>query len=254
MALTSEPGDEPRGLAALRHLLVDDEGGSAAVEFIVLIPVYVILLAGLFSMSQLMLVRQRVVMAARYEAWSPGHGHDPEAMRSAFFRFRTGEWKSTPDEPVDLDLKLGGSERGRELADLVLENKVEGPDHAGHPLRKVKVKGAFEWSGLVFLLTGVQLSVRTDSAVVLTNDHKRPMFQDGMSDEHPMVGAVALSNLRQDGAFDPIGKGLSPNPYRSPVFGTFREGGADPGLWSRDARLGGNVMAEHGIYRQKMGQ
>ena len=58
MALTSPPDAPsppdvpPRGLAALKHLVLDDEGGSAAVEFIVLVPVYIVLLAGLFSMQQ----------------------------------------------------------------------------------------------------------------------------------------------------------------------------------------------------------
>ncbi|MBX3471295.1 MAG: pilus assembly protein [Planctomycetes bacterium] len=253
MALTS--ASEPRGLAALRHLLVDDEGGSAAVEFIVLIPVYIVLLAGLFTMSQVMHVRQQVVAAARFEAWNldanRGTEHGPDAIRDAFFGVRSGTWSCEP-RSEDLPLELAGAGRGRDLGNLVLANKVEGAnEQAKPPLRRVLVDGIFEWTGLSFL-TGARIAISTRSAVVLMTDHKRPMFQDGMQSEHPMVGATALNNLRQRrDAFDPAGDS---NPYLSPVFGTFRDGGSDPGIWSREARLGGNVMSEHGIYRQKMGQ
>ena len=94
---TSPEAPAPRGLAALRHLLVDDEGGSAAVEFIVLIPVYIMMLGAMFSLSLVMLTRQQVVAAARYEAWNMGKGssreRSDETIARSFIGY-TGTWLS----------------------------------------------------------------------------------------------------------------------------------------------------------------
>lgn len=247
----------PRGLAALRHLLVEDEGGSAAVEFIVLIPVYILLMAALFSMAQVMHVRQEVVAAARYEAWSEGKGKQPaagaDAIKRAFFGIDTGSWESTIKEELDVPLEVTG---GREatIAREVLANKVAGSNPTPtHPLRRVQVDAGYRWSGLSFL-TGRELKISTAAAVILTNEHERPMFEDGQAKEHAMLSSQLGRSASQ---FDPIGESPGANPFFSPVkgLGQFADADRDPGIWSRDARLGGSnsrpgdVGSEHRQYQ-----
>lgn len=253
MALTPRP----RGLAALRDLLVDDEGGSAAVEFIVLVPVYIVLLAGLFSMASVMQVRQQVVAAARYEAWSSGKGQQPaagaDAIRRAFFGMDVGQWEGTITKEEDVDLRLQGGGRGATIASKVLANEVGNPNQTPErPLRRVQVEGQYRWNGLSFL-TGREMTMRTRTAVILTNPHERPIYEDGQNHEHVMLSSQLG---RSAGAYDPLGTGANANPILNPVFGQFPDADRDPGIWNKDARLGGNrsrqgdVGSEFRVYNQ----
>jgi hypothetical protein len=231
----------PRGLAALRDLIVDDEGGSAAVEFIVLVPVYIVLLAGLFSMAQVMHVRQQVVAAARFEAWNAGKGRQqekgPESIREAFFGIDVGQWQGRITKEEDVDLSIQGGGRGATIATKVLQNEVGNPNESPvRPLRLVEAEGEYRWSGLSFL-TGREMLIGTWAAVMLTNDHERPIYEDEQDHEHVMLSSQLG---RTAGAFDPLGKGASANPILNPVFGQFPEGSTDPGVWNTGARLGGN--------------
>lgn len=248
---------EPRGLAALRHLLVDDEGGSAAVEFIMLVPIYVLLMASLFSVAGVMQVRQQVVAAARYEAWSSGKGRQPAAspqtIREAFFGLSVGEWEAQITKEEDVDLTLQGGGRAGTIASKVLANEVANPnEQPTHPLRRVQVEGQYRWKGLSFL-TGREMVIGTWTAVILTNDHRRPIYEDEQNHEHAML-STQLG--RSAGAYDPLGTGPNSNPILNPVFGQFPEGDRDPGIWNRDARLGGNrnrlgdVGTEFRVYNQ----
>lgn len=268
MALTSPPDAPsppdvpPRGLAALKHLVLDDEGGSAAVEFIVLVPVYIVLLAGLFSMGQVMQVRQQVVAAARYEAWNHkpgGSAAGPAAIQKAFFGMNVGTWSSNATE-ADVPLALGSSAGGggggisEQLGQAVLENKVTSSNGtAKHPLRLVKVDADYRWDGLSFL-TGRTLSIGTWTAVILTTDHQRPIFDERSGEEHVMVaGRVNGSPLARFQGFDPLGKGSASNPFMNPVFKQFRESSTDPGIWNKDVRITGqpnDIQGEHGKYKQ----
>lgn len=258
MALTPDQpqdGARPRGLAALRHLVVDDEGGSAAVEFIVLIPVYVLMLAGLFSMAQVMHVRQQVVAAARFEAWNAGKGRVQEksadSIREAFFGIDVGQWQARITREDDVDLQIQGGGRGAQVATKVLQNEVANPNESPtRPLRRVQVEGEYRWNGLSFL-TGREMLIGTWTAVILTNDHKRPLYEDGQDHEHVMLSSQLG---RRASEFDPLGRGANANPILNPVFGQFPEASTDPGIWNTGARLGGNrsrrgdVGSEHREY------
>lgn len=248
----------PRGLAALRHLLVDDEGGSAAVEFIVLIPVYIMMLGAMFSLALIMLARQQVVAATRYEAWNMGKGGQRErsdqTIADSFIGY-AGMWTLTPAgekevEPTELE-KQGDGNRGVEVAKKVLMNQVQTQGTGEKPMRLVKVTGSFKWGGLQ-LLTGEDMTISTDAAVVLTNDHKRPMFEDNQDEEHAMVSTRSGVG-RQASEFDPAGEQDRNGAFMNPVFLTFNEtSGTDIGIWKLDSRIGGSMESEHGFFRGKM--
>lgn len=242
---------EPRGLAALRHLLVDDEGGSAAVEFIVLIPVYLLMVCALFSISQLMLVRQSVVAAARYEAWCSGRGRAPAPgnVKDAFFGTLVGTWSATIEDETDVSTRFqNAGARGAKIAQMVMDNEVTDPNVAQvAPLRQVQVKGTFTYTGLSPII-GVTRSfdIATVSAVVLTNPHQRPVFKDRQTHEHVMLSS---SLGRRQSPFDPIGATQQDQAYLSPIINpAFTRGGDDPGIWNRDARINGNAQSEHRFY------
>jgi hypothetical protein len=254
------PDSAPRGLAALRHLLVDDEGGSAAVEFIVLIPVYIMMLGAMFSLALIMLTRQQVVAAARYEAWNMGKGNQRErsdqTIADSFIGY-TGTWTLTPAgekdvEPTKLEDGAEGN-KGVEVAKKVLMNEVQTQGTGEKPMRLVKVTGSFAWGGLQ-LLTGEDMTISTDAAVVLTNEHRRPMFEDNQEQEHAMVSTRSGVG-RSASEFDPIGEQDRNGAFTNPVFLTFNEeSGTDIGIWKLDARIGGTMESEHGYFRGQMGQ
>lgn len=254
MALTPD-GPRPRGLAALRDLVFDDEGGSAAVEFIVLVPVYIVMLAGLFSMGQVMHVRQQVVAAARFEAWNAGKGRVQEkgadSIREAFFGIDVGQWEARITREEDVDLTVQGGGRAATIATKVLQNEVANPNETPtRPLRRVQVEGDYRYQGLSFL-TGREMVIGTWTAVILTNDHKRPIYEDGQDHEHVMLSSQLG---RSSSEFDPLGTGAGANPILNPVFGQFPDAATDPGIWNTGARLGGgrgrrgDVGSEHREY------
>lgn len=253
----TEETPEPRGLAALRHLLVDDEGGSAAVEFIVLVPVYLLMMCALFSISQLMLTRQSVVAAARYEAWCSGRGgvRAQGDVQQAFFGSQPGTWTASITKEADLSTSFpNAGARGAKVAQMVLDNAVTDPTvSAVAPLRQVEVTGSFAWSGLSPIIgMNRAMSISTKSAVVLQNPHQRPIFKDQQTHEHVMLSS---SLGRRSSPFDPIGGTQSDQAFLSPIINpTFtNEGGnRDPGIWSRDARINGDQQREQRFYDGKI--
>lgn len=251
------PTPEPRGLAALRHLLVDDEGGSAAVEFIVLIPVYLMMICALFSISQLMLTRQSVVAAARYEAWCSGRGRvkAPGNAQQAFFGSLPGTWTAQITNEADLSSSFNAGGRAAQIAEKVLDNEVTDPNVSPvPPLRQVEVTGTFAWSGLTPIIGLTRpFNLASRSAVVLQNVHQRPVFKDRQTHEHVMLSS-ALG--RPSSPFDPIGATQANQAYYSPIINpAFRNdpgGNRDPGIWSRDARINGDQQREQRFYDGKI--
>lgn len=238
MALAETP--EPTGLAAVKHLLIDDEEGSAAVEFIILIPVYMLLMAGMFMLSQVMLIRQQLVGAARYEAWS-GQDVPDEALKEPFFPGGKGTYSCsvTRSEKTTDREKLGGSGNAKEIAGQLLDNELG----EGRPIVfSVAEEATFAYGGL--LVGAREISVTTQSATYLMAPHTRPEHVEGRQDHFIERTEGAPSQA-------PSSEGRR---YFSPVFGQFRGGfggaGGDPGLWSRNARIGGNAQAEHGVFRR----
>jgi hypothetical protein len=202
----------------------------------------------MFSLSQLMLVRQKVVEAARYEAWSaPKGGRAPGGVQEAFFGRYQGTWSAQVSEKeVTADLSQSG-QPGR-IAQAVVNNAINPPNGQSSPtLRLVTAEGSYHWQGLV-PVEGADVTMKTRCAVVLPNDATRPEFQDNQAQEHFILD-------RQLGApaeFKPV----DPNDgYLTPIISGYFSGtsGADPGIWSRDARIGGSAEREHGIYQSHIG-
>ena len=50
----------------------DGEDATATVELAILLPVYMMLFVGLLTIGHLVLIRQKVVEAVRFQAWLPG--------------------------------------------------------------------------------------------------------------------------------------------------------------------------------------
>jgi hypothetical protein len=238
--------DQPRGLLAGLRALHEDEGGSAAVEFIVLIPVYILLMTGLFSLTQLVLCRQAIVGAARYEAWTgkalPGAREFFTSLPGTYtsnVRVTSGREFHTQNE-----LQVQGNEgaelgpgRRDQAARMALEllNNTHG-DAA--PLELVRNDASFAYSGLLVGTRNVTIS--TKAAVVLMAKHTRPEHHDG-EQKHP------ISDV-QGAPFDPA---AADNRYLSPTEGLSHFGfsmGADPGIWSVRARIDGSPYSEHSYY------
>src|SRR5207244_129212 len=59
-------------LEGVRPMRSSRSRGSSTVELAILMPVYMILTVGLITVGQLVLARQQVAMAVRYQAWLPG--------------------------------------------------------------------------------------------------------------------------------------------------------------------------------------
>lgn len=240
MALAETPA-EPTGLAAVKHLLIDDEEGSAAVEFIILIPIYILLMAAMFMLSQVMLLRQQLVGAARYEAWS-GQDVPDDALMEPFFPGNKGTYQcsvTTSDKTTDKD-KLGGSGNAKDIAAQLLDNELG----QGRPIVfSVAEDATFAYTGLLIGARDLRLS--TQSATYLMGPHTRPEHVEGRQDHFIEKSEGAPSQ----------GPSSQERRYFSPVFGQFRGGmgggaGGDPGLWSRNARIGGNAQSEHGVFKR----
>ncbi len=239
--------EEPRGLAALKHLLVDDEEGSAAIEFIVLIPVYIMMMAGLFSIGQLTATKQGLVGAVRYEAWS---GKKVSAdLTKPFFPGTSGtyehDWVAAAAPAFDdlepktqeerRDLIAASVENGKEIAKALLTNaQGDGPT-----LKGSSAWGKFTYKGLLVGLTSLEFE--SAHYVMLPTGKKRPEHQENSQDHY-------VAKLPK-APFDP---GERDNQYWGPVFGRFRMGaggaGGDPGLWSNEARVGGSPFTEQGVW------
>jgi Flp pilus assembly protein TadG len=70
----------------LTRLVVEEEG-QAMVEFVVLLPVYLLLIVGMIYMGHLMIIRQQVVEASRWYAWSNNRSLNFTARSRFFSRF-----------------------------------------------------------------------------------------------------------------------------------------------------------------------
>lgn len=252
MALSAP--EPPTGLSAVPWLLFEDERGSAAVEFIVLIPVYVILLIGLFSLSQMSIARQQVVQAARLIVWSPGSRFADQDVKTHLFGAHDGTFTVTPQggdntlvkfQPVELrpgsvDLGDGNYSEGtgnpqiEQIATNLLNNDLPvGPDvPPGGPtgaaatqvygngqsaLRRRKVIVSFQNTGLVF---GINPTSSCSAEVLVWNHaHQRGEANGDTSTSFSQFHWVGHRKVRNAvGREDP---GLIRNRYLSPERGTF---------------------------------
>lgn len=249
--------------------LAADEDASAAVEMAVLLPVYLLLLAGLLTTGHLVLVRQGVVMATRYRAWEPLNARpraSADDLSRAFFPIfhnDTGDksggvfasppvvrrdWRATQR---DLAFAGDGATRvGRapnlmqrpqlgQLALALLNNDARGDRPT---IRTSQAVGMFPYRAKWVPTFGIGSLVSTPScraSVLLPSLAERAGHVDRRQ-EHPierygMPGrSFQPSQNRYNSPTAPLGD--------VPVFPTITDTGGlgrPPGIWDPDYRLGG---------------
>lgn len=84
MALSPPPATPPEGLRAIPWLLFEDERGTAAVEMVVLIPIYVLLLTAVYAFGEMSMARQALAMAGRFHLWGGASFTDEEVSKGFF--------------------------------------------------------------------------------------------------------------------------------------------------------------------------
>ncbi len=69
----SYPGFRHHGASAVR--LAAGERGSVLMETVIAIPLYIVLIGGMFWLGDLLLAKHKLVTADRYAAWNAGNRH-----------------------------------------------------------------------------------------------------------------------------------------------------------------------------------
>lgn len=279
--MSGEPRDDAFGL---RRLLAGEEA-TAAAEFVVLIPVYMLLLTGLFMTGNLMQARQALVQAARFEAWTGVRvGAAGTTNYDAFFHGIPGEYRRVRDPGLQAGVKLTDGGEGADLgmAELTaadLDPNAGGADDArrfGGLNRGPDAKAPYD-----------EGAAREIAARVLNNagegggysSQRAPLAVAQVEASFTYTGvllrglpgvtqstqaAVVLERDVERPVYDPArghpvathwrtpARSFQPEEY--PPFSPYFEGfldrdGANPGVWDVDARLRGSESSERGYIR-----
>ena len=214
----------------------------------VLLPVYLLMVAGLFAISFMANARQALPIVARYEAWS---GALP-ANEIIEIMGRNGTYSVQAAAPVPNPLSVETTLRDIDashapMALAILNNDFgntpnDGP-HSEPPYERRAVTATFAYTGLqIFGVPPIQ-GFTAESATFVAVPHVRKTHESG-TQEH----------FVEDGKFRPRGINRmqipSENRYQSPTFTHFMDEGGqntDPGIWSIDARIGGQESTERGM-------
>lgn len=230
---------------SLLEELHGDEQASAMVEFVVLLPVYLLLIVALFFFGNLAEARQAMVQATQVHAWDPMQRYSANQLRSGIFGFnqnngtfaisdngRPASAIGTGGQVRDNDLvATNGGGNGRTIARNVLNNQ----SGSGLPFKLSTSTGAFTYTGVS--LFGAQPVQSTDCSVLLPARHTRKVYQEGQT--HPSVGFSGSSLDPSQSAYQPI----------SPKYQGYFDG--REGIWDVDARIRGGLQQEHGYFRGK---
>ncbi len=263
-------------LSTLRSLAADEEA-SAAVEFIVLIPVYLLLMTALWMFTNLAMVRQGLVQASRFHVWSVSDPNNyTNFMNGDSFFSGQGEWETEPTrtrEPVSLwagEVMTGdllGDEAHDHIAAHVLNN---GGDPA---FWKVTGTLTYKYTGLTVFGLGDILQT-TQSGVLLPRLANRAEYdaEDGATNapadaRNAMAAHPALwwtTKTDDDGVGSSKDKYFDPSePEKMPLSPFFDsgerefpdpdpDGGGDMGIWKTDARIRGGDGGEHEYYQPRL--
>lgn len=216
-----------------------------------LLPVYLLMLVGLFMIGNVALARQSLVTATQLRAWDPQQRFGDAQLEKACFAYNQhyGNFSSTPNRrpsvtgrggPVqDNDLVQGARPQARQLAVAALNNAASPSGGNDLPFILSDVRGQFSYTGIT--LNNLQPTQTTRSVVLLPRRHQRPRFQEGQ--QHPVV------KLSQNQYFDPNQPSFQP---MSPKYQGFFDG--QEGIWDKDARLRGSMQAEHGYFQGQVNQ
>lgn len=226
--------------------LHEDEQASAMVEFVVLLPVYLLLIVALFFFGNLAEARQAMVQATQVHAWDPMQRYSGDQLRRGLFGFNQDNGtfaisdNGRPDCAIgtggriqdnDLIQTQGGSGNERRVAVDVLNNT----HGSGLPFKLSTSRGSFTYTGIS--LFGAQPVQTTQCSVLLPARHTREVYQEGQT--HPAVTFA--------------GSGLDPSQSANQPIGPKYQGYFDgrEGIWDVDARIRGSLQAEHSYFRGK---
>jgi hypothetical protein len=240
-------------LTGLLQELHEDEEASAQVEFLVLLPVYLLMIIGLFFFGNLALARVSLVSAAQVRAWDPAQRFTDQQLERSFFasnqhfgtfttqgggqaRHRPAAAASGAIQPADLQSQGGGASGNMAALAANALNNAGSQNQNDLPFWRSEARCTFLYDGLA--PNNMTIQQVTYAAVLLPRQHQRPVFTPGQA--HPVV---ALSGSAY---FDPNAQADQP---LSPKFSGYFDG-AD-GLWDIDARIRGSLNAEHSYIRGK---
>ena len=232
MALT-EPQTDPRGLKEL----LADESGSATVEFLVLLPAYLVFLIGSFQLCWLVMAHQACQQAARVDGWIEGKN------TATLFVGYMGDYsaeatrESNPGFAND-DFETGATHRN--LLRSLLENDF---GQGGHPIVHRQRDVNFLYRGVI--LGGQTVNLGSTSSVYVFNDQFQYPKHQGNTREH-FFGQENPLNPAYDPSDGPNNHYLSRR-----INQHFSQ---NEGIWDRSpqtGRIDGSVQAEHDSYRPR---
>ncbi|MCA8921603.1 MAG: pilus assembly protein [Planctomycetes bacterium] len=225
MAL-SAPTTGPRGLKELWA----DEDGTASVEFLVLLPAYLIFIAASISLALLVMSHQAAQQAARVDGWLDGKNsgvvfsvpgsYDPGTLQ-----------ESNPD--LDAELSAGN----RNLLNSLLTNQF---GTGGHPITQRRRTVVFTYQSILIGRASLDLDAGS-SVYTFTEGFEYPAHERGGRDHYFAKNAA----LRPP--FDPAE--APNNTYLSRRVN--RHFSTNEGIWDTSpmtGRIDGSVAGEHRLY------
>lgn len=273
------PDDDPSPFSCFSRLASDEEA-SAAVEFIILIPIYVLLLGGLFMISNLALIRSALVQANRFQAWAPQEPSTYAGLQNgdSFFGPYNGTFNLNPDPSIGVERKktavtyknanaaaaslpsVTGFSRSSQSQTLAADalNNIGSGGTADQALWRVEAAASYEYNGVRLLGLGPITQI-TRCVVLLPREHTREEFKkDDQGDPHPVLH-WRLGGATVKSKFDPTqAKNMPLSPFYT-AGGMFTRkigssGARDDGIWDRatsthdGARIKGDIDSEQRYY------
>lgn len=248
-----------------------------------LIPVYLLMMTGLFMVGNLAQVRQGVVAATRFEAWRVGSARYTPGVPDPFFRDLQGTYSSSIDEgevafPVGRAVELNNPNAGQLRPDQLRSIYDEERDRVGSdttdldpnsaaaiaasafnngtrrgggqaerdalPFTQRIVFGRFAYRGITVM--GLDIEQSTFASVLLPRAHERPEYKEeaGGGQQAGWHPVFEWGNGRR--YYDPL------DPAHLPLAPTY-PGYFDrnDGVWDPQARIQGSAGNEWSYFEGK---
>ena len=233
--------------------LHDDEEGTAAVEFVVLLPVYLLLITGLFAISFMTAARQALPIVARYEVWAGGlpASEIQEIMGyNGTYEVTTPAGEASSQQPLSYDKVLNDlrkQSRHVAMAKAILTNDLGGK--SAPPFERRTITVHFSYSGLKVLGQEGDIGFETDAATYVALPHARQLHEPGKQEHFVEADGFRPSNVSADKI-----PSVERNRYLPAKFRNFQNvgpsPGRDPGIWDIHARIGGDEETERSRTQQ----
>jgi hypothetical protein len=139
----------------------DGQEATATVELAILLPVYMLIFVGVMTIGHLVLIRQKVVEAVRFQAWMPNHAQtsgNPQITNNFFATFQpfsagagyTGtrtksDFKFDDGRFAQCYNSFNATQHQKDFAKAVLNDKPTSGGASAQHLVKVHVEGKFQY-------------------------------------------------------------------------------------------------------------